>query len=446
MGAGETFFDGRVTLYAGDCLAVLADLPAESVDAVVTDPPYHLQSIVDRFGEPDAAPAQGGVFARSARGFMGQTWDGGDVAFDPATWRAVTRVLKPGGFLVAFSGTRTYHRMACAIEDAGFDVRDMLQWLYGTGFPKSHNVSLSIDKAAGAPDRSKSFNMKGGGERSDEFATNGREFPPPYEPTTPAGRQWDGWGTALKPACEPICLARKPLSEATVAGNVLRFGTGALNIDGCRVPLTADAIERQGPFNRGPRDPGDGFGMNKGGGDTPLYYSPAGRWPANVVHDGSGEVVAMFPAQAGGNTGARFNNAGDLYGMENDPAGYDDSGSAARFFYCAKADEDDRLGSRHPTVKPVDLLRWLVRLVTPPGGTVLDPFAGTGTTGEAAWREGCRAVLMERETEYCGDIRRRMALALAGPLARTAAKARRKPVADLGPLFKGLETDGEAGP
>lgn len=353
---GETFFDGGVTLYSGDCLAVLADLAPESVDSVVTDPPYHLQSIVDRFSKTSladdtetSARARSGAdgLARNFRGFMGQTWDGGDIAFDPATWRAVARVLKPGGYLLAFSGTRTYHRMATAIEAAGFDVRDMLQWIYGTGFPKR------------------------------------REF--------------------LKPACEPICFARKPF-PGTLADNLERNGTGAINIDACRID---------------------------------------GRYPANVVHDGSGEVIALFPDTTPAKTGRR--NApkeagiyGAFDGEEADRYGHDDAGgSAARFFYSAKADDDDRLGSRHPTVKPVDLIRWLARLVTPPGGVVLDPFAGTGTAGEAAHREGMRAVLIEREAGYCDDIRRRMALVMAGPLARTAAKARRK-TADPMPLFDGL--------
>lgn len=407
MAGGDTFLDGRVTLYSGDCLAVLADLAPESVDAVVTDPPYHLQSIVDRFGATSpnddtltSARAREGAdgLARSFRGFMGLNWDGGGVAFAPETWRAVARVLKPGGFLVAFGGTRTYHRMACAIEDAGFEVRDMLQWLYATGFPKSHSVALAIDKAAGVPPRAQSFNMKGGGDRADEFATNGREFLPPYEPTTEAARQWDGWGTALKPACEPICLARKPLALDTVAANVLRYGTGGLNIDACRVPIMDDA-QVQRTTNRSQRERETGWGMNAGGPDSAPLYNADGRWPANVVHDGE-----ALPPEVG------------------------------RYFYSAKANPEDRIGSDHPTVKPVDLMAWLVRLVTAPGGVVLDPFAGSGTTGEAAHRAGCRAVLIEREPQYCADIARRLSLVTAGPMARTVAKARRKKPGAM-PLF-----------
>lgn len=402
-------------LHAGDCLDVLRTLPDCSIDSCVTDPPYHLVSIVRRFGSENAAPTLSaaerrfaktggadrqpgtGQYGRLSRGFMGKTWDGGDIAFRVELWAEVFRVLKPGGHVVAFSGTRTYHRMACAIEDAGFEIRDMVQWLYGSGFPKSHNV--------------------------------GKILP-----------EWEGWGTALKPALEPICLGRKPLI-GTVAENVLAHRTGAINIDGCRVPVGDDAYARNCSADRGHADNRKrdmDFGMTAGS------ASAIGRHPANVVHDGSPEVVGCFPAEAGAFAPVRgtepSNAVTNVYGERTRVATthHGDSGSAARFFYSAKADADDRLGSKHPTVKPVDLMRWLVRLVTPPGGTVLDPFAGTGTTGHAALLEGFNAILIEREDEYRADIARRMSLVYAGPAERSHAIVKAKGEAeehDALPLF-----------
>lgn len=364
MGAALQAQD-RVTVHGGDCLEVLAMLPEASIDAVVTDPPYHLKS--------------------GNRGFMGKEWDGGDVAFRPETWAAVLRVLKPGGHMVAFSGTRTCHRMVCAIEDAGFEIRNQLAWIYGSGFPKSLDVSKSIDKmltgivrgAAGKPTRS-------GASFGQEYERN--EIGPPISPEAAA---WQGWGSDLKPALEPICLARKPLSESSIARNVLRHGTGAINVDGCRAPMSANdasAIANMGGFGRATWRGSPRVALSESLNNKVADAVPhtAGRFPANVIHDGSDEVVGMFPAQAGGTR------------------------SAARFFYCAKASKRERAGSKHPTVKPVALIRWLVRLITPSGGTVLDPFAGTGTTGEAAICEGCNAVLIEREAEHLDDITRRL--------------------------------------
>jgi site-specific DNA-methyltransferase (adenine-specific) len=362
MRVSESFLNGRVTLHAGDSRDVLKTIPDCSIDSIVTDPPYALVSIVKRFGKSDSAPAKGNeAYQRASAGFMGKQWDTGETAFATEFWAECLRVLKPGGHVVAFSGTRTYHRMACAIEDAGFEIRDQLQWLYGSGFPKSHNAG-------------------------------------------------DGWGTALKPACEPVCFGRKSLI-GTVAANVLEHGTGAINIDGCRVECgerdARDATAKTTPSQFG------AMGGSKAVGMTSL-----GRWPANIIHDGSEEVIAAFPesgpASSGGFGGI---DPGMWSGKKQaERGGHDDNGgSAARFFYTAKADASDRIGSRHPTVKPVDLMQWLCRLVTPKGGTVLDPFAGTGTTGEAAFREGFNAVLIEREEEYQADIRRRMALCMAGP-------------------------------
>ena len=440
--APTLFLSGKVALHAGDCFAVLDALPENSVDSVVTDPPYHLTSIVRRFGAEGAAAAKDytgekdgatGAYARASRGFMGKQWDGGDIAFQAALWRKVLRVLKPGGHVVAFSGTRTYHRMACAIEDAGFEIRDQLAWAYGSGFPKSHDVSKAIDKAAGF------WRGRAGAVKIAEQVAKGTEYERAEkgEPVTADARAWEGWGTALKPAWEPICLARKPL-VGTVAENVLAHGVGALNVDGCRV---GDDV-RVAAFTSLAPCAGDRFGdadtsaARRGTQGEPKTY--VGRWPANIVHDGSDEVTTAFgdtaPSRIGKPRGA---DAGDGWGMTRAGAEYDDSGSAARFFYTAKADADDRLGSKHPTVKPVDLMRWLVRLVTPKGGTVLDPFAGTGTTGHAAFLEGFSAILIEREAEYRADIARRMALALAGPIARKAAIAKPAEAESIGGLFGG---------
>jgi site-specific DNA-methyltransferase (adenine-specific) len=413
----ERFLKDRVALHCGDCIDVLATLADNSIDSCVTDPPYHLTSIVKRFGGENAAPARpfksnlarddhnlqkpsnnggGGTtsqYQRVSTGFMGKQWDGGDIAFRPDVWVQVLRVLKPGGHLLALGGTRTYHRMACAIEDAGFEIRDCVMWIYGSGFPKSHDVG-------------------------------------------------NGWGTALKPAVEPIVLARKPLSEGTVAANVLKWGTGAINVDGCRIE-GSPPVKPQPALRPGGKDSGYALGASTGRNGEISYA--VGRWPANVIHDGSEEVVAAFPesgpASSGGVAGWQKNG---YVGGKYEPierTGYDDNGgSAARFFYTSKADADDRLGSKHPTVKPLDLMQYLVRLVTPPKGIVIDPFAGTGTTGEAAWREGMRAVLIEREAEYQADIRRRMAMALAGPdeRSRESIKARGLPI-DYGPLFGGID-------
>lgn len=360
MRGARAGFQVGVKIFVGDCRERLSGMEPHSIDSCVCDPPYHLTSIVKRFGAANAAPAKAGktgAYERASRGFMGQTWDGGDVAFDPETWAAVYRVLKPGAHLVAFSGTRTYHRMVCAIEDAGFEIRDQLAWVYGSGFPKSHN-------------------------------------------------QPGGWGTALKPAWEPIVLARKPL-VGTVAANVLAHGTGALNIDGCRI----ESSIATGWGGAGASDKtwsAANCGLAKDGEARPVE----GRWPANIVHDGSGEVLAHFPVEAGGSGRAsgptlrdgntsvargKFNGlAGDL-----EPPFYGDSGSAARFFYCAKAASSERgEGNNHPTVKPVDLMRWLCRLVTPKGGTVLDPFMGSGSTLIAADAEQFNAIGCELSPAY----------------------------------------------
>lgn len=419
----------------GDCTEVLPRWAEDGLrfDAVVCDPPYHLTSIVKRFGAANAAPAQfgrDGAFARSSRGFMGQTWDGGDIAFQPETWAAVLSVMKPGAHLIAFGGSRTWHRIACAIEDAGFEIRDTLMWVYGSGFPKSHNIANSIDKHNGMPNRGHRIATANRRHPDGTLEPNGENLPR-YEARTEAGKPWEGWGSALKPAVEPIILARKPL-EGTLAANTLTHDCGGLNIDECRVSLAAGADASQlRTMNRGQRTEdtsGQKWGLSKTAADTPQVVRPDGRWPPNLLHDGSPEVLACFPASAG--------QQGDLRGHANTrptkicfgdmPPAADhpkrgDFGSAARFFpsfpftgderrllYHTKANTSDRAGSKHPTVKPVALMRWLCRLVTPLGGLILDPFAGSGTTGAAAIAEGFNAVLVEQNADYVADIRKRL--------------------------------------
>ena len=608
MGA-EQFLDGRIVLHQGDCLDVLATLDENSAAACITDPPYHLTA--NKRGGTGLAslnPDSPAGRARISTGFMGRAWDGGDVAFNPETWRAVYRVLKPGAHLLAFGGTRTYHRMACAIEDAGFEIRDCVMWTYGSGFPKSHDVSKAIDRAAGVerddlgPNPSKIGRTRDmrGGRLIGQGETDMQAIVRLTAPATAEAAAWSGWGTALKPAVELIALARKPLSEKTIAANVLRWGTGALNIDACRIPTSAEdqayISERINGFNDTQSIGGNaayrgGEKMNRGA----AYDASKGRWPANLCHDGSEEVVAAFPdGRSAGDYPSDSSTENQIYGKRQGQQGalYDDAGSAARFFasfpqedtclstnsangadncllqchqpnggfaqpsvqdsrvikiaknvkyaaslcdscaiviaqsiaatqrgqdpegvlsrasisepnkrilhqhlalyvagrentdiittteslkillgsvshaigaaislarsvdaestgqdlkrlhYTSKADASDRLGSKHPTVKPLDLMQWLVRLITPKGGLVLDPFAGTGTTAEAAFREGMLTLLIERDAEYCDDIRRRMAAVLAGPVERRhliiKARDKHKPP-DYGPLFEGLD-------
>ena len=400
----------------GDCLQVLRGMDANSIDSIVTDPPYGLS-------------------------FMGRTWDYDVPSVD--IWAECLRVLKPGGHLLAFAGTRTQHRMAVRIEDAGFEIRDMIAWVYGSGFPKSMDVSKAIDKAAGAErevigvsafaarrvenvERPNTANV-GGYANADASSLV-------TAPATDAARQWQGWGTALKPALEPITVARKPLI-GTVAANVLEHGTGALNIDACRVAGIKPTVNNI-PF--------DAWRQAEGRDDrqTPAqtYDASEGRWPANLIHDGSDEVLAGFPvtgaSKSGGKAGAIGYHAG---GSGADRGGHDDSGgSAARFFYCAKASKRDReegldgfapaktndgrkvdadnayqrgatlRTNVHPTVKPTDLMAYLCRLVTPPGGVVLDPFMGSGSTGKAAMREGFCFIGIERDLDYFAIAEKRL--------------------------------------
>jgi hypothetical protein len=388
-----------IELLHGDCLERLKELPDNSVDACVTDPPYGLS-------------------------FMGKAWD-----YDVPTvdvWREVLRVLKPGGHLLAFAGTRTQHRMAVQIEDAGFEIRDMIAWVYGSGFPKSLDVSKAIDKAAGAerevvgPSQSNGLAMKPGKSTFVGGFRGERPDPPPITaPATPAAQQWSGWGTALKPALEPITVARKPL-VGTVAANVLEHGTGAINVDGCRV----------GGVKGVPASPSNAGSLGwTTGGDMERKQQQNGRWPANLIHDGSDEVVGLFPQTVNGGgfkqgmvQQRRTTNVAKGAEAERVRNAYerDSGGSAARFFYCAKASKADRnsggVNCTHPTVKPTELMRYLCRLVTPPGGVVLDPFMGSGSTGKAAALEGFRFIGIEREAEYLEIARGRIEVPAQGSL------------------------------
>ena len=394
-------------LLQGDCLEVLKSIPDNSLDSIVTDPPYGLS-------------------------FMGKRWDYDVPSVD--VWAECQRVLKPGGHLLAFAGTRTQHRMAVRIEDAGFEIRDMIAWVYGSGFPKSLDVSKALDKMAGAEREVLGKAKKNGG------ASNGRNSASvgyvcetnEYDitaPATEAARQWQGWGTALKPALEPITVARKPLI-GTVAANVLAHGTGGLNIDGCRVGTDLIQGGRAGLSGEST------FNVCTGDKQPPHE----GRWPANLIHDGSDEVLEQFPANrpgmSGGGKGKRDASMFGVGGVSKPEHFRCDTGSAARFFYCAKASKKDRdeglegfekrmaapacarvsqlqgeeatcisntknpRANVHPTVKPTDLMRYLCRLVTPTGGVVLDPFMGSGSTGKAATLEGFDFIGIEREAEY----------------------------------------------
>lgn len=360
-------------LLYGDCLEHLKTISDNSIDSVVTDPPYHLDSIVKRFGKSGSATAKDrdGLFQRYSKGFMGKDWDGGDIAFRTEVWRQCLRVLKPGGYLLSFSAAKNYHRMAMAIEDSGFEIRDQIMWIYGSGFPKNHNVGKAVDKIHGIKRNVignkpyKSGKLGSEGLSGGDFRTINR-----IQLKDMVGNsEWEGWGTALKPAHEPIVVARKPLSEKSIARNVLQWGTGAINIDACRIPLE----EQTNPM---------------------VLNGDQGRWPANLI----------------------FNNPPE----EN----------WSKYFYCPKASKKEKeFGTDilpemsfsrvndgglkndprwadmlrkniHPTVKPLKLMDHLVRMVTPKGGTTLDPFMGSGTTGISAVRNGFRFIGIEREQDY----------------------------------------------
>lgn len=424
-----------VTLHQADCLDVLRTMPDASVHAIVTDPPYGLAdhkpaaivTALTAWANGDRASVPDG------RGFMGRSWD----AFvpPPAVWDECLRVLKPGGHMLVFAGTRTVDLMGLSVRMAGFEIRDSISWLYGSGFPKSLDVSKAIDKAAGAqrevvgrytPPNGQAWNLAndeatpGDGGTMGKFGTRSASMDI-TAPATDAARAWSGWGTALKPASEPIIVARKPL-VGTVAANVLAHGTGAVNVDGCRVGTEPrvngsggnSSLQRVSRVEHGYRDHVTT--------STNEPTAVTGRWPTNVVLDE--HAAAELDEQSGvtkdGVAGPKSGGFGG--GMFGDgipdnvgQVGYGGSGGASRFFpvfkYQAKAPSKERPkvdGKSHPTVKPLELMRWLVRLVTPPGGTVLDPFAGSGTTGQAAALEGFECVLIEFEADHIPLIEKRL--------------------------------------
>jgi len=408
------------TLHLGNCLDTLKTYPDNSIDSIVTDPPYGIS-------------------------FMSKKWD-----YDVPSveiWQECLRVLKPGGYLLSFASTRTQHRMAVNIEDAGFTIKDCIAWVYGSGFPKSHNVSCAIDKSFGHPNRGRAIPTASTYQASDvdkENKLTSNEVAP-YEPITDKAKAWQGWGTALKPAMEMITMAQKPI-KGTIASNVLEWGTGAINIDGTRVPMDEDDFaklstgvdkirERGGVMDNSWKNSSDLSGANPA--------NPLGRWGANFIHDGSQEVLELFPdTKPSRSGGISFNkDTQHLNGKKPHPrTGHDDlGGSASRFFYCSKANKKDRnegleglepkqyshdgrevrnetayqrndsvAANHHPTVKPTDLMCYLVRMVTRKGCTVLDPFMGSGTTGKAAMREGMNFIGCELDAEYLAIAEKRI--------------------------------------
>jgi DNA modification methylase len=416
------YTDDTVTLHHGNCLDVLRDMPDASVDAVCTDPPYGLSNTTpEQVAETVTAWVNGDrEHVPTGKGFMGQSWD----AFVPpvAVWDECLRVLKPGGHALVFAGSRTVDLMTLGLRLAGFEIRDSIAWLYGSGFPKSLDVSKAIDRAAGATREVVGIDQRylgmsetakrAQGAIAHEYSAGWVGDPSQITaPATAAAQQWAGWGSNLKPAFEPVVCARKPLA-GTIAQNVLAWGTGALNIDGCRVEGAPELRGRDAPGNLP-----NGNGNTHGAMTRSSYEVPSGRWPPNVALDG--DAAELLDQQSGTLTsgamraGTRPKGDRTIYGQDA-AAGYEtqrdtyaDSGGGSRFFpvfrYEAKAPTSERPREgdvAHPTVKPLDLMRWLVRLVTPPGGTVLDMFAGSGTTGEACVVEGFRAILVEREAAY----------------------------------------------
>lgn len=478
----------KVDLRRGDCLELLRTLVDCSVDSCVTDPPYGLsEHSPEEVAACLAAWIAGQPYSPKGKGFMGRAWDAWVPG--PEVWREVFRVLKPGGHVLAFAGTRSMDLMCMAVRLAGFELRDsigyahdgggapVMAWVYGSGFPKSRDIAKAIDKEAGAertevvgryqPPNGRKWNLANDTAKQNQN-TYGADVPRSQRmditaPATVDAQKWQGWGTALKPAWEPIILARKPLTKGlTVAANVLATGTGAINIDGCRIPANDPSYAENCSGDRGhagTRDGGEATSIKAGGGTA----HQAGRWPTNLIHDGSDGVVSKFPAEAGAaapvkgtepsdasvgrSTGARARAVGAFHA---------DTGSAARFFYCAKASRRDRNdglegfedqasrnyrtgnthnghGGRvpdkvakntHPTVKPTDLMRYLVRLVTPPGGTVLDIYMGSGSTGKGAALEGFDFIGFELDPDNEGHVevaRARINHAMACSSANAAA-------------------------
>ena len=407
----------------GNNLDILPTLPDNSIDSIVTDPPYEL-------------------------GFMGKKWDSSGIAYSVELWQQCLRVLKPGGHLLSFGGTRTWHRVAVGIEDAGFEIRDSMAWLYGSGFPKSLDVSKAIDKQAGAEREvlGRNPNSREQAGKENTLYESGTVGKTAYEtaPSTPEAQQWEGWGTALKPAFEPIVVARKPI-EGTVANNVLKWGTGGLNIDGSRIDGKPRTTHTDGNHQ--------GLPAYEGGWKDALIAGAQGRWPANIILD---PYTAELLDEQSGQVRSNHNKTNDNSGFGDSYVGgsltrpvsgpmYSDSGGASRFFYVAKASKRDRnegldelpdthpgeitgrkVGSAgaqnggyagmtetprkniHPTVKPTTLMEYLIKLVTPPGGVVLDPFTGSGSTGKAAILQGFDFIGIEITEEYLPIIEGRL--------------------------------------
>lgn len=422
-------------LERGDCAEVMASMESNSVDAIVTDPPYGLAFMGADWDSFGASTGKESIDER--RDKMNEYL--GSNAVVPAfasshshmpklsemrefqkrmtpIFAEALRVAKPGAHLLCFGGTRTFHRMACAIEEAGWEVRDCIMWVTGQGFPKSMDIAKAIDKSTGyvgevIGERTVDVGMQGGhmhaGRKQQQQQQQVRSL-------SDLARKWEGWGTCLKPAWEPIIVARKPV-EGTVVGNVLEWGTGAINIDGCRVP-TSETISNHSRTADAARSKGK-YGDSSAQETHQTSGQSLGRFPANLVHDGSDDVLALFPQSKGqqgnlsGNEPSRTGDNGIYghYGPRSECIARNDFGSAARFFYCAKASKSDRgEGNDHPTVKPTALMEWLVRLVTPQGGVVLDPFMGSGSTGVAAKREGMGFIGIERDGHYFEIARNRL--------------------------------------
>lgn len=429
--------DNDYTIYQGDSFEVLDTLEEKSIDAIITDPPYGLTSITKRYGKEYSKPAKegkDGSFARLSKGFMGKTWDGTGIEYNVEFWKKCFKVLKPGGYLLSFGGTRTFHRIACAIEEAGFEIRDTLMWLYGSGFPKSQNIGLAIDKKNGVESIDtgiESPNARPNCTKENtlyESGTVGKNFT-----IKQAQNKYAGYGTCLKPAYEPIIMARKPV-EGTVADNMLKYGVGGINIDECRVGddlIKGGTAHKMGAGNLGICN------FKTRNAERIDYPEHLGRFPANVITDGSDEVKANMPYTKGNGSEPNYeksNSENRVYVVGKNKTWYksgihfDDECSACRYFYCAKASKKDRdegleeftlskttdgcirnnqetarkFGANsalrhniHPTVKPTELMQYLVRLVAPKGAVVLDPFCGSGSTGKACMYENT-----ERNANY----------------------------------------------
>lgn len=412
-----------VRLYRAECLAMLKKMPDNFVDAIVTDPPYGLGKAPDALEMLKDWIKTGHHDVKAKSGFMGKAWD--SFIPQPLMWKEALRVLKPGGHILCFAGTRTMDLMCLSLRLAGFELRDsigyahdgggapLLAWTYGSGFPKSLNIGKAIDKSSGAkrkvigkrtiPGYAKN-NVKHGMHKRNktEFDITSKE------PVTELAKKYNGYGTALKPAWEPIILARKPFSESTAAKNVMKHGTGGLNIDGCRIANNPDIDDsRLGGKGKFKTDKAAKNVYEGGYAGNDIETSKLGRFPANLIHDGSDDVIKTFNTESRSIKGKkREGKVGNTTRLNNSHMAqvnceYDDNGSVARFFYCAKTNKKDREDkNNHPTVKPTELMRYLVRLVTPENGIVLDPFMGSGSTGKACMLEGFRFVGIEREKEY----------------------------------------------